>query len=282
MFIITKTNILITYLLLLSLYTKSTSSTSDSFIYGGCSNTKYTPNSPSESAVNSALISLVNSATTSTYNNFTTQTTSTLFQCRGDLTIADCASCISRAVSQLGSLCPESTGGVIQLDGCFIKYDNSSFIGVEDKSEVYKKCGPLISYDSTTWSNRDAVLGYLGSGDGTYKPYRVTVLERVYGVAQCTGDLSGSECQDCLTEAIGRLKTECGGATWGDIYLGKCYARFAERGSHSPSPNGTNDNDEEIEKTLAILIGLIAGVALLVVFLSCLSKCCENGGKGGK
>lgn len=39
-----------------------------------------------------------------------------------------------------------------------------------------------------------------------------------------------------------------------------------------------NDNDEDIEKTLAILIGLIAGVALIIVFLSFLRKVLE--GKG--
>ncbi|XLT62171.1 hypothetical protein HN873_018695 [Arachis hypogaea] len=37
----------------------------------------------------------------------------------------------------------------------------------------------------------------------------------------------------------------------------------------------SNHNDDEIEKTLAILIGLIAGVALIIVFLS-LSKVCEK------
>lgn len=37
-----------------------------------------------------------------------------------------------------------------------------------------------------------------------------------------------------------------------------------------------NHNDDEIEKTLAILIGLIAGVALIIVFLSFLSKVCEK------
>ena len=38
-----------------------------------------------------------------------------------------------------------------------------------------------------------------------------------------------------------------------------------------------NHNDDEIEKTLAILVGLIAGVALLIVFLSFLRKVCEKG-----
>jgi len=37
-----------------------------------------------------------------------------------------------------------------------------------------------------------------------------------------------------------------------------------------------NHNDDEIEKTLAILIGLIAGVGLIIVFLSFLSKLCEK------
>lgn len=40
----------------------------------------------------------------------------------------------------------------------------------------------------------------------------------------------------------------------------------------------SNRNDEEIEKTLEILIGLIAGVALIIVFISCLSKVCGKKG----
>ena len=39
----------------------------------------------------------------------------------------------------------------------------------------------------------------------------------------------------------------------------------------------TNNDDDEIEKTLAILIGLIAGIALIIVFVSFLSKVCEKG-----
>lgn len=38
-----------------------------------------------------------------------------------------------------------------------------------------------------------------------------------------------------------------------------------------------NNNDDEIEKTLAIIIGLIAGVALLIVFLSFLRKLYDSG-----
>ncbi|XP_050235077.1 plasmodesmata-located protein 6 [Mercurialis annua] len=268
-------------------FTTPSSSSIESFIFGGCSQQKYTSGSPYEFNVNSLLTSLVNSATFTTYNNFTVQSPSSsqdtiygLFQCRGDLSNNDCARCVAAAVTQLGSLCLDSNGGALQLDGCFIKYDNVKFLGVEDKTVVLKKCGPSIGYNSDALTRRDAVLGYLGASDGSYKPYRVAGSGDVSGVAQCVQDLSSSECTDCLSEGVDRIKTDCGAAASGDMFLAKCYVRFSERGVHSHGGDG-NNNDDEIEKTLAILIGLIAGVALLIVFLSFLRKVCEKG-KGGK
>ncbi|KDP38102.1 hypothetical protein JCGZ_04745 [Jatropha curcas] len=276
-------------LLSISLLTTSSSSSTESFIFGGCSQPKYISGSPYESNVNSLLTSLVNSATFTNYNNFTVQSPSSsqdtiygLFQCRGDLSNGDCARCVQTAVSQLGTLCLDSCGGALQLDGCFVKYDNMSFLGVEDKTLVLKKCGPSIGYASDALTRRDAVLGFLGASDGSYKPYRVGGSGDIYGVAQCVQDLSASECQDCLSDAVERLKTECDpAAASGDMFLAKCYVRFSMRGAHSHGGNDDNNNDEEIEKTLAILIGLIAGVALLIVFLSFLRKVCEKE-KGGK
>ncbi|KAB2097245.1 Cysteine-rich repeat secretory 12 -like protein [Gossypium arboreum] len=278
------------FLLLLAVWcffiTPSDSAT-DSFVFGGCSQLKYTSGSPYESNVNSILTSLVNSAMYTSYSNFTLPGASNqdtvygLFQCRGNLNSGDCGRCVAKAVSQLGTLCLDSTGGVLQLEGCFVKYDNTTFLGVEDKTVVVKKCGPSISSYSEALGRRDAVLGYLGASDGTYKPFRVSGSGDVQGVAQCVGDLSPSECQDCLSDAIGRLKTDCGAAKWGDMYLAKCYARYSEGGDHSHGQKDTNNNDEEIDKTLAILIGLIAAVALIILFLSFLSKLCDNG-KGAK
>lgn len=277
-------------LFLLSLFsaitTPSTSSV-DTFIFGGCSQPKYTPGSAYENSVNSLLTSLVNSAAFSNYNNFTVPGASDavygLYQCRGDIGNDQCSRCVARAVSQLGTLCSVSCGGALQLDGCFVKYDNATFLGVEDKTFVVKKCGPSVGLTSDALTRRDAVLAYLQSSDGFYKTFRTSGFGDFQGVAQCTGDLSPSECQDCLSDAIQRLKTVCGPSPSAEVYLAKCYARYSEGGSHSRPNNNddSNHNDDEIEKTLAILIGLIAGVALIIVFLSFLSKVCEKH-KGGK
>ncbi|XWS69376.1 hypothetical protein CRYUN_Cryun04dG0173800 [Craigia yunnanensis] len=279
---------LLLLLVLLIFFITPSSSATDSFVFGGCSQLKYTSGSPYEYNVNSILTSLVNSAMFTSYNNFTMpagsisqDTVYGLFQCRGDLNNGDCSRCIAKALSQLGTLCLDSTGGALQLEGCFVKYDNTTFLGVEDKTVVMKKCGPSISSYSDALTRRDAVLGYLGASDGTYKPFRVSGSGDLQAVAQCVGDLSPSECQDCLSEAIGRLKTDCGAAKWGDMYLAKCYARYSEGGDHSHGQKDTNNDDDEIEKTLAIIIGLIAGIALIILFVSFLSKACEKG-KGGK
>jgi hypothetical protein len=82
------------------------------------------------------------------------------------------------------------------------------------------------------------VLGYLGTSDGSYRPFRVGGSGDVSSVAQCVQDLSASECQDCLSEAIGRLKTVCGPAVWGDLYLAKCFVRFSKAGASSNGGNG--------------------------------------------
>lgn len=121
----------------------------------------------------------------------------------------------------------------MQLEGCYVKYDNISFLGVADKTVVYKKCEPSIGYDdSDSLTRRDAVLAYLAGG-GQY--FRVGGSGKVQGIAQCVQDLSMSACQDCLSEATGRLRNECGGSAWADMFLAKCYVRYSERGYHSKS-----------------------------------------------
>ncbi|XP_054789987.1 plasmodesmata-located protein 7-like [Prosopis cineraria] len=271
---------LVITIILCYLLDPSVLASTDSFLYGGCTQQQFIPNSPYESNLDSLLTSLVNSATYSTYNNFTIIGSSAqdvvygLYQCRGDLSMPDCAACVARAVTRAGVLCEQRCGGAVQLDGCYVKYDNATFLGVEDKTVVLKKCGPSVGYNSDAMSSRDAVMSGLAGSSG---PFRVGGSGKVRGVAQCTGDLSFAECQDCLGEAIGRLRSDCGTADYGDMFLAKCYARYSTGGSHGYSK--AHEKSNEGEKTFAIIIGLLAGVAILIIFLAFLRKLCEDRGK---
>lgn len=223
----TKTCLSLLFLAIFIVHSLSSSST-DLFLYGGCTQQSYTPNSPYEFNLNSLLTSLVNSATYSSYNNFTVVGGSAadvvygLYQCRGDLAMPDCADCVARAVTRAGDLCPATCGGAVQLEGCFVKYDNATFLGVEDKTVVLKKCGPSVGYDPGA---RDAVLSGLAVSGGYFRVGGSG--DRLRGMAQCTGDLSFGECQDCVSEAIRRLRNDCPAADYGDMFLAKCYARYS-------------------------------------------------------
>ncbi|XP_057433914.1 plasmodesmata-located protein 7 isoform X2 [Lotus japonicus] len=253
------------------------SSQLDLFLYGGCTQQRYTPNSPYELNLNSLLTSLVNSATYSSYNNYTVvgadDVAYGLYQCRGDISMPDCATCISRAVSRAGVLCQEARGGAVQLEGCYVKYDNAKFLGAEDKTVVLRKCGPSAGY---SLGERDAVLSGL-AGSGGY--FRVGGAGGLTGVAQCTGDLSYAECQDCVSEAIRRLRSECAAADYGDMFLVKCYARYSNAGAHAYTKAHGKSNNSDGEKTFAIIIGLLAGVAILVIFLAFVRRICGGQGK---
>lgn len=86
-----------------------------------------------------------------------------------------------------------------------MKYDNVMFLGAEDKTVVFKSCGPhhgvRIGLDG---------CGLVGSGGY----FRVCGLGEVRGVAYCCGDLSFAKCQVCVGDVIGWLRSECGAADY--------------------------------------------------------------------
>ncbi|GJZ51561.1 cysteine-rich repeat secretory protein 12-like protein [Tanacetum coccineum] len=188
---------------------------------------------PYDSNVNSLFSSLADSASLCNFNKFEISPPGNsqcddvygLFQCRGDLNSAECKDCVVDSLSQLKTTCPVSTGGTIQLEGCLVKYDNTSFFGVKDKMEASKKCGPSGGSNSDVLSSIDNVLSNLISENNQY--FRKGDFGSIRGVAQCVQDLSSSDCQDCLLEASGRLRSECESSTWGNMYLGKCYIKYA-------------------------------------------------------
>lgn len=132
-------------------------------------------------------------------------------------------------------------------------------------------------------------------------------------MSQCVGDLGAKACTDCVSAASSQLKAGCGYASAGEVYLGKCYARFWSNagggsgnggvpavggGAGTGSSNGvggvgganngyayggfvpnTYGQHDESGKTLAIIIGLVAAVAIVIVLLSFVRRA---GGVGGK
>ncbi|KAK7395641.1 hypothetical protein VNO78_16205 [Psophocarpus tetragonolobus] len=250
------------------------------FVYAVCSQEKYQPNSPFEGNLNSFLSSVISSSSDVTYNSFAIGNgTSTpqegnvfgLYQCRGDLHPSDCSKCVARSVNQIGLVCPYALGASLQLEGCLVRYEHSGdFLGKLDTSLRFKKCSKAVTSDVEFFRRRDDVLADLQTANG----FRVSSSGMVQGFAQCLGDLSISDCSSCLSDAVGKLKSLCGSAAAADVFLGQCYALYWASGYYDESDSSNND---QVGKSVAIIVGVFSGLAVLVVLLSICKKAAGKG-----
>ncbi|KAL0828344.1 hypothetical protein Bca101_052022 [Brassica carinata] len=154
----------------------------------------YLPGSSYDSNVNTLLTSLVNSANVFTYNHFTVgtygKTVHGMHHCRSDLSTRsdDCARCVAQAARILQNLCGGASGGALLLEGCFVEYENTKFLGVANKTLLARVCGTPWGYSSDELTKTSKMVSFVV--DANSVPYRAWIREGSQAVAQCTGDLS--------------------------------------------------------------------------------------------
>ncbi|KAF8028493.1 hypothetical protein BT93_E1190 [Corymbia citriodora subsp. variegata] len=248
----------------------------NAYIYSGCSQEKYQPGSLFESDLNSVLTSVVSSSSQAAYNSFAVGNGTSdppeasifgLYQCRGDLKLAECSRCIQSAVSQVSLVCPFSYGASLQLDGCYVRYEHMDFLGKLDTGLRYQKCSKSAESGQDFFRRRDDVLAELRGAIG----FRVSSSGLVEGFAQCLGDLSTADCSTCLSQAVEEVRTLCGSAAAADVFLAQCYARYWASGYYDSSSGSTN-NEDQAGKTVAIIVGVVGALAVLIVLLSLCRK----------
>ncbi|XP_072979533.1 cysteine-rich repeat secretory protein 55-like [Typha angustifolia] len=157
-----------------------------------------------------------------------------LAQCRGDVGADVCSTCLTDAAKKIPSVCPQQADARIWYDYCFMRYDNANFIGQSDTgyAVIYinvdnatnpetfeKKVGKLM-----TVVRAAAVApgsGGLGRGQKDFTPY-VTI----YGLAQCTRDLSPLTCAQCLSSAEEKFADYCRFRRGCQVHYSSCMLRY--------------------------------------------------------
>lgn len=247
--------ILITLKISSLLYLSSTELTShgyqtipQTFIYAGCSNEKYQPNTEFESNLNSFLSSAYSSSSQFSYHSFSignnnessTSITSLasqptiygLYQCRGDLQPIDCRKCVETSLQQITLVCPNSFGAILQLEGCYIRYEHVDFLGKADTSLKFRRCRkPVRRLDFEFFQRRDAVVADLVAATNNNNEFRVSRSDFMEGVAMCLGDLRAADCSSCIVEAMEKLNSLCGTqAAEAAVFLAQCFVRYRAYG----------------------------------------------------
>ncbi|KAM7465178.1 hypothetical protein LguiB_012740 [Lonicera macranthoides] len=214
-----------------------------------CPNTTtYTPNSTYQTNLNLVLSTLSSEST----NNGTILPTSTagqnppdiaygLFLCRGDvINSTDCGNCVATAKTEITTRCPNQKSAVIWYDVCMLRYNNASFFSIVDEEPMIYLVSTAIITDEVTQfqqvlaetmddlANRAPVDNFndqFVKGFATQQAI-ATSSQTLYGLVQCTQDLSEQDCNGCLQMAINRLPACCSGRQGGRVLLTSCNVRY--------------------------------------------------------
>jgi hypothetical protein len=153
--------------------------------------------------------------------------------CRGDVEAADCRTCVNDARSEILERCPYNKGGIIWYDNCLLKYIDTAFLGkIDNQNKFYLWNWQTVS-NPTTFNQKTRQLLSLLAKDASATPklYAAGELElekskKLYGLVQCTRDLSKRDCFKCLDGIIGELPSCCDGKEGGRVVGGSCNFRY--------------------------------------------------------
>ncbi|CAO2035025.1 unnamed protein product [Urochloa humidicola] len=155
-----------------------------------------------------------------------------LIMCYADRNATQCAECLAGAPAGITKVCPGSRNASAAYDACVLRYSDTSFFSVADPSQAFDVVWSANPLDEATLDDaRSRLMNQLAKtaadsplliANGS-EPYAGSTM---YGLAQCTPDLTAGQCTWCLTTYIGQLRgkfpTNVGGAIKGY----SCYVRY--------------------------------------------------------
>ncbi|KDP20818.1 hypothetical protein JCGZ_21289 [Jatropha curcas] len=145
--------------------------------------------------------------------------------CRGDISVADCSTCINNSTANRG--CLTSKNVTIWLRWCFLRYSNVSFFGVWDQSAMALANDTDID-DPNVFSKGLNFMNQLAS-IAPLQPFmfQTAILDvgqsgKRYGMAQCSRDISRSDCGRCFDYLLMTFRTTIGNKRGWEIYGTSC------------------------------------------------------------
>ncbi|KAI3959524.1 hypothetical protein MKX01_025040 [Papaver californicum] len=213
------------------------------YVYHFCLGSNYTTNSTFQKNLN-ILLSSLSSANTSIirngyYNATAGRNLDTIYgslQCRGDISSEDCQNCAKTAAKEIitDERCPISKQAIIWYDVCMLRYSNQYYFNImQDSPGVYlwnlnnvtdpDKFNPILGDLMNSLVKNATSIGSsnFATADTSFDDFR-----RVYGLVQCTVDITSSSCDRCLVGAIAELPNCCDGKQGGRVIRPSCNFRY--------------------------------------------------------
>ncbi|XP_052179039.1 cysteine-rich repeat secretory protein 38-like [Diospyros lotus] len=158
--------------------------------------------------------------------------------CRGDTSKSVCTACVVEASRKIRVFCPSNKGAIIWYDACLYKYSNQAFFGqIDSKHKFYlfntdDAEEPNFNEKTKNLLSRLVSKAYTSpvlyaTGEQELGGGRAIPLNKiVYGLVQCTRDLSGNDCKKCLEGIVSEFPDCCEGKQGGRVVGGSCNFRY--------------------------------------------------------
>ncbi|KAI3936005.1 hypothetical protein MKX01_025635, partial [Papaver californicum] len=159
--------------------------------------------------------------------------------CRGDMSLEDCHDCVKIGAEEIkeNDRCPISKQAIIWYDECMLRYSNEYYFNImQDRPGAYLWNPKNISNPDQFRQNVSSFLQKLtrevvSNDDSTSIKFasgdiNINESAKVYGLVQCTDDISISSCNRCLLGAISELPNCCAGKQGGRVLRPSCDFRF--------------------------------------------------------
>ncbi|CAI9279809.1 unnamed protein product [Lactuca saligna] len=158
--------------------------------------------------------------------------------CRGDVNPDACRSCVNDSIVKLRETCPNQKEAVGYYDNCLLKYSNLTILGgVNTRIRSYvtlyniNNVSDIQRFNSALRQLMNDLRSTAASG-GRLRKFAGNNMTgpdftTIYGLVQCTPDLSELQCSDCLEEAINLIgMPPIYGKVGGRILQTKCNFRY--------------------------------------------------------
>ncbi|CAA7049639.1 unnamed protein product [Microthlaspi erraticum] len=227
------------FLFLFSFLTSFRVSAQDpTYLYHVCPNTTtYTRNTPYFANLRTLLSSLSsrNASYSTGFQNATsgqaTDRVTGLFLCRGDVSPEVCRNCVGFSVNDTLNRCPNQREVTLYYDECMLRYSNRPILSILNTNG-----GVILANTQNITSNqtgfRDLVLSTMNQAatEASRSPRKFdarnanfTAFQSVYGLVQCTPDLTTQDCFRCLQQINNQLPVYRIG---GRLIVPSCSSRY--------------------------------------------------------
>ncbi|KAI3800316.1 hypothetical protein L1987_28403 [Smallanthus sonchifolius] len=253
-------------------------SAQDDFWGQYCGSDNYTQNSAYQRSLDDVLYLLTGTNNGFGFYNSTSGQAKGAALCRGDIEPESCRRCVDDSTRRLRQVCPNQVEAAGWYDTCFLTYSNRTIGNGVGAYFVNTLNVSDSSYDQWTRTVAELLreLRQEAVGGGQLRKYATAnvtapgLSTNIYGMMQCTPDLSATECDDCLsiaTSDVEQLVRRSGVRA----YKTSCLVRYETYPFFNltwfPAPR-TSGNTKSINVGVIIgpILALVAAITVAIVF----------------